>query len=398
MPTALIILLTALVSTALSLAVAAWWHRRRLREAPLLPTEPTEKAVPESLPPIPPAIKNKDDAAAKSREILLGAMQRTAATVATASSSELIPLPSEDLKGRLIGREGRNIRAFEQVTGVDLIVDDAPNAVLISSFDLQRREVAKRTLLKLLQEGKIQPARIEDLHAQSRQEVEHELVEDARRAAIEAGGGTLPAKVLEAVGRLKYRTSYSQNVLSHSVEVAQIAGFIAAELGLNVETARRAGLLHDIGKSLGPEWDGPHALAGMRFLKSAGEREPVLHAVGAHHFEIEPNTPEAIVLIVADQISAARPGARLENPESFIQRVAALESIASEFAGVEGAFAVQAGRELRVLVKPEQIDDQAAASLAKDIARRIEAELPKGGQVKVTVIRETRIHEIAKPS
>jgi len=399
----LYVLLTFALTAVLTAGVVFFVLAGRLKTSPAEPNPPLTNAPVEPLsvphnPPIRTEPKAPDEAQIAARRIVLDAIQRSAAGIVAESTAELVPLPSEDYKGRLIGREGRNIRAFEQTAGVDLIVDDTPGAVLISTFDPLRREVARRTLLALIDEGKIQPARIEELFAASQRAVETELLDLGRKAAEEAGATKLPPKVAEALGRLRYRTSYAQNVLAHSVEVAQIAGMIAAELGLDEPTARRAGLLHDIGKALGPDWEGPHAIAGMNFLKDCGEAKEILHAVGAHHFEIEPETPEAIAVIVADQISAVRPGARRESLDQFVQRVAALESIANAFEGVESSFAVQAGRELRVIVRPEAVDDAAAAKLAHDVARRIEAELPSNGQVRVTVIRETRIHEVAKPS
>lgn len=330
------------------------------------------------------------------QKIVLDAMQRSSVDYVTEATLSVIPLPSEDMKGRIIGREGRNIRAFEQVTGVDLIIDDTPEAVVISCFDPVRREAARITLLNLIKDGRIHPARIEEVYEKSMAEVEASMLQEGVEAADRAGVAGLPQKVCEALGRLKYRTSYAQNVLVHSVEVAHLGMTIGRELGLDVEVIRRAGLLHDIGKALGSEWEGPHALSGMNFLKTFGESEKVLNAVGAHHYEIEPSSPEATVVIIADQISAARPGARRESLENYIQRLAALEEIAKSFPGVEKTFAVQAGRELRIVVKPEVLDDQGAARLAKEVAARIQAELQVPGQVRVTVIRETRVHEVVK--
>lgn len=340
----------------------------------------------------------EDEADYRARSIVLDAMQRNAVQYVAEATTELVPIASEDVKGRLIGREGRNIRAFEQTTGVDLIIDDTPGAVTLSTFDPLRREIARQTLLELLKDGRIQPARIEELFAKAQSEVEREISKSGADAAVRAGVQGLPPQVLKNLGRLRYRTSYAQNVLEHSVECAHLAAVIAHELHLNAEVARRAALLHDIGKGLDSAWEGPHAISGAEFLKQAGEPDVVTHAVAAHHYEVEPKTPEAIVVIVADKISAARPGARRENLEGYITRVAALEALAMSFRGVEQAFAVQAGRELRLFVRPDEIDDIQAAQLAQDIARRIEAELESSGQVKVTVIRETRVHEVAKPN
>jgi len=340
----------------------------------------------------------EDEADFRARSIVLDAMQRNAVQYVAEATTELVPIASEDVKGRLIGREGRNIRAFEQTTGVDLIIDDTPGAVTLSTFDPLRREIARQTLLELLKDGRIQPARIEELFAKAQSEVEREISKSGADAAVRAGVQGLPPQVLKNLGRLRYRTSYAQNVLEHSVDCAHLAAVIAHELHLNAEVARRAALLHDIGKGLDSAWEGPHAKSGAEFLKQAGEPDVVTHAVAAHHYEVEPKTPEAIVVIVADKISAARPGARRENLEGYITRVAALEALAMSFRGVEQAFAVQAGRELRLFVRPDEIDDIQAAQLAQDIARRIEAELESSGQVKVTVIRETRVHEVAKPN
>jgi ribonuclease Y len=300
------------------------------------------------------------------------------------------------MKGRLIGREGRNIRAFEQITGVDLIIDETPEAVVISCFDPIRRETARITLINLMMDGRIHPGRIEELFERATLEVGRVITEAGERAAERANVNGLPARVIEYMGRLRFRTSYAQNVLDHSVEVARLAEALAHELGLNAEVAKRAGFLHDIGKALGPEYEGPHALTGMEFLRTAGERDSVLLAVGAHHYEIEPSTPESVIVILADTLSAARPGARRESLDKYIKRLSSLEAIANDFEGVERSYAVQAGREVRLIVKPEEIDDLQARRLAHDVARRIEAELDFPGQIKVTVIRELRATEVAK--
>jgi ribonucrease Y len=336
------------------------------------------------------------EAERRAKTIVLDTIQRCAVEYVTEATTAVVELPSEDMKGRIIGREGRNIRAFEQVAGVDLIIDETPEAVVISSFDPVRREIARVALMNLMMDGRIHPGRIEELHEKAQAEVNRMVVDAGERAALRADVPGLNHKVIEVLGRLRFRTSYAQNVLDHSVEVSHLAVTLAAELGLNVDIARRAGLLHDIGKALGPEWEGPHALTGMEFLRGQGEREPVLHAVGAHHYEIEPTSPEAVVVIIADALSASRPGARRENLENYIKRLTALEQIASSFPGVERSYAVQAGREIRLIVKPTQIDDLGAARLAADVARRIESELEYPGQIKVTVIRETRAQELAK--
>lgn len=352
------------------------------------------KAVPVTIP-APKLDPEEIDITSRTREMLLDALERSATPIAQAASTTVVVLPSEDLKGRIVGREGRNMRAFEQVTGVDLLIDETPGAVTLSSFDPMRREIARITLERLIEDGKIQPSRIEEVHAQAAAKVEQEMGLAGIEAADFAGVKGLPKPITQALGRLKYRTSYAQNVLEHSVETARIAGILAAELGLDPANARRGALLHDIGKALGPEWEGPHAIAGMRFLKSHGEREPVLNAVGAHHREIPPDCPEAQLVIVADGLSASRPGARREALEDLLQRQAKLEEISMSFPGVAKSYAVQSGRELRVLVNPGAIDDAGAVQLASDIARKIQEEVHFPGQIKVTVIRELRAEQVA---
>jgi ribonuclease Y len=336
------------------------------------------------------------DAERRAKHLLLDVMQRHTVEYVTEATIAVVELPSEDMKGRLIGRDGRNIRAFEQVTGVDLIIDETPEAVVISSFDPIRRETARLALMNLMLDGRIHPGRIEELYEAAQAEVVRITRESGERAAERADVPGLSPRAIEAMGRLRFRTSYAQNVLDHSVEVSHIAAGLAAELGFNVEVAKRAGFLHDIGKALPEEWDGPHAIAGMNYLKEAGEKESVLLAVGAHHHEIEPTSAEAILVIIADTVSAVRPGARRESLENYMKRLTSLEAIANSFPGVERSYAVQAGREIRLIVKPEDIDDLGAGRLARDVARRIEAELEFPGQIKVTVIRETRVQEIAK--
>jgi ribonucrease Y len=336
------------------------------------------------------------EAERKAKSVLMDVMQRSAVEYVTEATLAVVELPSEDMKGRIIGREGRNIRAFEQVTGVDLIIDETPEAVVISCFDPIRREVARLTLMNLMLDGRIHPGRIEELHEKAQAEVERMVLDAGERAVERANVSGLPPKVVETMGKLRFRTSYAQNVLDHSVEVARLCEGLAAELGLNVEVAKRAAFLHDIGKALGPEYEGPHALTGMEFLRGQGEREAVLHAVGAHHFEIEPTTAEAIAVIVSDTISASRPGARRENLENYIKRLSSLEQLANSFEGVARSYAVQAGREIRLIVKPTEVDDLAAARLANEVARRIEKDLEYPGQIKVTVIRETRVQDVAK--
>ncbi len=336
------------------------------------------------------------DAERKAKKIMLDVMQRSAVDYVTEATLAVVELPSEDMKGRIIGREGRNIRAFEQVTGVDLIVDETPEAVVISCFDPVRRETARLALMNLMVDGRIHPGRIEELYEKAQVEVARSVVEAGERAAERAGIGSLSPRIIEMMGRLRFRTSYAQNVLDHSVEVARLASNLASELGLNSELAKRAGFLHDIGKGLGVEWEGPHALTGMEFLKTYGERDLILNAVGAHHYEIEPSSPEAILVIIADSISAARPGARRENLENYLKRLTALEGLANSFPGVDRSYAVQAGREIRLIVSPIEVDDLGAARIANEVARRIESELEYPGQIKVTVIRETRVQQTAK--
>lgn len=326
------------------------------------------------------------------RAVLRDAVERGAVGYAMEAATTLVPLASDDLKGRIVGREGRNMRAFEQSTGVDLLVDETPGAVTLSSFDPYRREVARVTLETLLKEGKIQPSRIEEVFALSAKQVDREALESAKRAATDAGVSGLKNEILQALARLRFRTSYGQNVLEHSVETARIAAVIAKELGIDAKNTVRAALLHDIGKALPPEWKGPHALAGMEFLKAQGEKEPVLNAVGAHHREIEPTCLEADLVIVADSLSASRTGARREALETILQRQARLEEIATSFPGVERAFAVQAGRELRVFVDPGALSDVEAEKTADQIVAAIEAERPGGNlpKLKVTLVREFR--------
>lgn len=337
-----------------------------------------------------------DEAERRARSVVLDVIQRSGVETITEATTAVVELPSEDMKGRIIGREGRNIRAFEQVTGVDLIIDDTPQAVVISSFDPVRRETARLALMNLMMDGRIQPSRIEEHHEKAQEEVERMISDAGERAMERAGVAVLPHQVMSMLGKLRFRHSYGQNVLDHSVEVARMAGLFAHELGFDVEAVKRAGLLHDIGKALGPEFEGPHALTGMEYLSQCGESPLILNAVGAHHYDIEPDSPEAMLVIIADSMSAARPGARRESLETYIKRLAALEALANSFEGVDRSYAVQAGREVRLLVKPEQVDDVAAVRLAGDVARRIEAEMEYPGQIKVTVIRETRATELAR--
>ncbi|MBO9307275.1 ribonuclease Y [Thermomicrobium sp.] len=338
----------------------------------------------------------REEAHQRARMILATAIQRIASEYVAEATVTVVPLPSDDMKGRIIGREGRNIRALEQATGVDLIVDDTPEAVTLSSFDPVRREIARRALLKLIQDGRIHPARIEEVVEKTRQEVEQIIWEEGERAALEAGVQGLHPDLIRLLGRLRFRTSYGQNVLQHSIEVALIAGALAAELGADVNVAKTAGLLHDIGKAVDHEVEGPHALIGADIARRLGRSAKIVHAIAAHHGEEEPRTVEAFIVAAADAISGARPGARREMLEAYIKRLEALESVATSFPGVQKAYAIQAGREVRILVKPDQIDDYGALRLARDVVKKIQDTLDYPGQIKVTVIRETRAIDYAR--
>jgi ribonucrease Y len=300
------------------------------------------------------------------------------------------------MKGRIIGREGRNIRALEHLTGVDVIIDDTPQAVVLSSFDGIRREVAKLTLTKLIEDGRIHPARIEEMYYQSKAEIEEVIRQAGEQAVFEANCGELHEELVKILGRLRFRTSYGQNVLKHPLEVVHLAGIMAAELEASVKTAKRAALLHDLGKALTHEVEGSHALLSAQYARRYGESPAVVHAIEAHHYEVEPQTVEAVLLIAADAISASRPGARGESLEHYIKRLEALEGVAARHEGVEKVYALQAGREIRVIVKPKEVDDDAAILLSHEIAREIEDQLEYPGQIKVTVIRESRAVEFAK--
>lgn len=336
------------------------------------------------------------DAQTRAAETVLTAIERTHVTTISESTTAVVPIPSEDVKGRIIGREGRNIRAFEQATGTELLLDATPGSVLISCFDPLRRETARISLMNLMVDGRIHPTRIEEIVAQCQQTIRADILEAGKEASREAEVTGLPNAVVQQLGLLRFRSSIGQNVLSHSVEVAQIAANLATELGFDVQIAREAGLLHDIGKGLNETYEGPHALTGMRFLTEHKVDGRILHAVAAHHYDVMPETPEARLVIVADSISASRPGARKENLDHFATRLADLEKIALEFPGVERAYVIQSGRELRVLVRPEQVDDAQTQSMSKDIAAQITAAGKPGLDVLVTVIRETRAQSRTK--
>lgn len=335
------------------------------------------------------------DAERRAREIILDTVQRCVVEHVAQNTITVLHLPSEEMKGRIIGREGRNIRHFEYVTGVDVIIDDTPEAVVLSSFDPIRREIARITMLNLIHDGRIQPARIEEEYERAKNEVERRIWQAGEEAVLQVGLTGMHPEIVRTLGKLRYRTSYAQNVLDHSIEVAMLAGLLAAELKLDTRLVKRAALLHDIGKALENATEGPHAIVGMEFLRRFGENELVCNAVGAHHYDIEPASLEAHVVIIADSISAARPGARRESLQQYLRRMQDLERIAMSFEGVEKVYAIQAGREVRVLVKPNEVDDWRAHQLAREIAHKIQAELEYPGQVKVTVIREVRAHHIA---